>query len=186
MEPSNQGTADQQWSEARAYWNTLRSLWAIQAQNRDVIDPALSQPTPGEFAKSVKLNTHIRQVMSVPAMWLQKYSHVYRLPTTLVGRCLIILELAWASSTPVVLLFVMAHRPCMHAALNNNKLCQSGQLHRYALKFTLKSWGTFWAPFMHDYWSDFNLLSGMWDCNEQPAFSWYSSSNYRNEKLPCV
>lgn len=94
MEPSNQGTADQQWSEARAYWNTLRSLWAIQAQNRDVIDPALSQPTPGEFAKSVKLNTHTRQVISVPAMWLQKYSHVYRLPTTLVGRCLIILELA--------------------------------------------------------------------------------------------
>ena len=52
MEPSNQGTADQQWSEARAYWNTVRSLWAIQAQNRDVIDPALSQPTAGEFAKS--------------------------------------------------------------------------------------------------------------------------------------
>ena len=71
MEPSNQGTADQQWSEARTYWNTLRSLWAIQAQNRDVIDPALSQPTAGEFAKSVKLNTHIRQVISVPAMCLQ-------------------------------------------------------------------------------------------------------------------
>ena len=58
MEPSDQGTAEQQWSEARAYWNTLRSLWAIQAQNRDVIDPALTQPTLGELAKSMKLNTH--------------------------------------------------------------------------------------------------------------------------------
>lgn len=58
MEPSNEGTAEQQWLEARAYWNTLRSLWAIQAQNRDVIDPALTQPTPGELVKSIKLNIY--------------------------------------------------------------------------------------------------------------------------------
>ena len=61
MEPSNEGTAEQQWLEARAYWNTLRSLWAIQAQNRDVIDPALTRPTPGELAKSMKFNIRAHQ-----------------------------------------------------------------------------------------------------------------------------
>ena len=44
VESSGQGTAEQQWSEARDYWNVLRDLWTVQAQNREITNLPPSQP----------------------------------------------------------------------------------------------------------------------------------------------
>ena len=44
VEPSGQGTAEQQWSEARDYWNVLRDLWTVQAQSREITNLPPSQP----------------------------------------------------------------------------------------------------------------------------------------------
>ena len=135
--------------------------WDLYGQYKHRTEMSLTQHLVSQQQVSLlKVHTHKASYLST--------SNVLAKHNAIVGRCLIIMEQAWASSTPLVSSFVMAHRPCMHTSLLTNKVCQSGQLHRYALKFTLKSWSKFWTLFMvTEVISTFCLLCE----TEQPAFS---------------